>query len=290
MESNLTDDGDQVASVSCGKGQEINPEQLPVPREPEPEHHRLISEIKYLDIDELKPHTLNADIYGNGLDEELLENIRVNGVLQPLLATWEKVVLGGHQRLDCARKAGLLQVPVVFTDSTDEDDMAEVLLDSNRQRKKTPEQLAREIQEHARLERLKAAKRQATAAKGKRGGQSDPARSPGGIWEVREIVAEKVGVGIKKVDAALTTIKAIDEFEKAGEPQKAIEIKNALSRSMNAGKNKAVELMMPKRSCQAKGSSDGSEKEGSDPADYEGPDPGSIEVDAEAAGSIYRCG
>jgi hypothetical protein len=74
-------------------------------------------------------------------------SVRELGVLNPLLVTPEGLVISGHRRLDAARQARLGTVPVVvFTGS----DLAalRVLVESNRNRQKSNEQMARERAAH----------------------------------------------------------------------------------------------------------------------------------------------
>jgi ParB-like chromosome segregation protein Spo0J len=208
---------------------------------------RLISAIKYVAVGELKAHPDNTEIYGSTPDEELLENIKMNGIIQPLLVTWENVVLSGHRRLHCAMLAGLSQVPVVFTESTDTYDMLELLLDANVQRQKSDAVVAREIQLWMKIEAMKAKKRKATAMPGKCGGQLDPAKSPEGTGDARDAVARKLGIGAKKVDAAVAVMAKIDDLWQSGETAKADEVANVLeTQSINAAKKMVKELAPPK--------------------------------------------
>ncbi len=52
-------------------------------------------EIRLVQIEDLHPHQLNAEISGDTADEGLIESIKVNGVLQPLLATPHNLALPG---------------------------------------------------------------------------------------------------------------------------------------------------------------------------------------------------
>ena len=45
-------------------------------------------------LKDLKPHPLNAQIYGHEIDQ-LVESIKENGILQPLLIdTWDRIISG----------------------------------------------------------------------------------------------------------------------------------------------------------------------------------------------------
>ena len=98
-------------------------------------------------LDQLKPHPKNAEIYGDTADEDLWRSVREHGVLTPITVTAIGVVVSGHRRLVAARAAGLSEVPVTPFDSEDELDIIEALIESNRQRSKSNEQIGREAVE-----------------------------------------------------------------------------------------------------------------------------------------------
>jgi len=82
----------------------------------------------------LRPNANNPrqDVRGDrdGFDE-LVESIRVRGVLQPLIATTDGVILAGHRRFEAAKEAGLSSVPVRLFDSSDPNDEDIVCLIEN---------------------------------------------------------------------------------------------------------------------------------------------------------------
>src|SRR5262249_23190706 len=125
-------------------------------------------------IDDLQPHPLNAQVYGDeGPDPELVESIRQYGIIEPLQVC-ERVIISGHRRWRAAAKAGLREVPVYTlglasrleefgrpeTKLAEQLLLEQHLLESNRQRKKTTEQLAREAKELLRIETALASARQ----------------------------------------------------------------------------------------------------------------------------------
>lgn len=68
---------------------------------------------------------------------ELAESIRKHGILQPLLVTKRKrkyLLVCGHRRLAAARRAGLLKVPIVARELTD-DERLELMIVENVHRK-----------------------------------------------------------------------------------------------------------------------------------------------------------
>lgn len=95
-------------------------------------------------VNELRPHPENIKIYNDYADSDLIESVRSKGVINPLLITFDNRIINGHRRWDAAQKCGLLSVPVVEFPSHDELDILEALIESNRQRIKTNEQVGRE--------------------------------------------------------------------------------------------------------------------------------------------------
>lgn len=102
--------------------------------------------ICYRKPSELKPHPLNQAIYGDGdADpiEDLVESLRRQGILTPLLIAPDGTILSGHRRWRAARIVGLDALPCQVVDAPPE--VAELLiLESNQQRRKTFSQLMRE--------------------------------------------------------------------------------------------------------------------------------------------------
>ncbi|MBF7082407.1 ParB N-terminal domain-containing protein [Desulfallas sp. Bu1-1] len=84
----------------------------------------------------LKPHPKNKEYYPDTLPEnlwnELVRDIRENGVINPLIITPDYTVLAGHLRLEAAQQAGLTHVPVVIRDvDPDSDEAVELFIKDN---------------------------------------------------------------------------------------------------------------------------------------------------------------
>lgn len=71
-------------------------------------------------INLLKPHPKNKEFFPDALPEnlwrEMVEDIRENGIINPLIVAPDYTVLAGHLRLEAAKEAGLTHVPVVIRD------------------------------------------------------------------------------------------------------------------------------------------------------------------------------
>ena len=72
-------------------------------------------------IDDLRPDSANPRRISAGQAEALTRSLEQFGFVQPLLARREDdTVIGGHQRLDAARRLGYKTVPVTYLDVTRE--------------------------------------------------------------------------------------------------------------------------------------------------------------------------
>jgi ParB family transcriptional regulator, chromosome partitioning protein len=100
---------------------------------------------------QLKPNWFSLSIYGEPAAEidDLLPSIRENGILVPLVvvpnreqASWE--VISGHRRLACAQALGMTEVPCEVRHRLDDTAQRQIILEYNRQRRKTFSQLMRE--------------------------------------------------------------------------------------------------------------------------------------------------
>ena len=80
-------------------------------------------EFSYHKIEDLHPHPLNAQIYGEeSLDHDLVESIKTNGMLQPILfarmsfndgGSYENYIVSGHRRWLAAKKLAWEKVPTI---------------------------------------------------------------------------------------------------------------------------------------------------------------------------------
>jgi hypothetical protein len=62
----------------------------------------------------LRPHPLNAEIYGDSApDVALVESIRQHGILNPIVINAQKEILSGTRRWLAAKELGLKSVPVI---------------------------------------------------------------------------------------------------------------------------------------------------------------------------------
>ncbi|MEY2428872.1 MAG: ParB family transcriptional regulator, chromosome partitioning protein [Verrucomicrobiota bacterium] len=175
---------------------------------------------------ELTNHPINADIYNDAADAELIASVKAHGVLNPILIDHKNRIISGHRRFDAACKAGLDEVPVEIFESNDELQIQEALIESNRQRVKSNEQIAREAARLFQIEKEKAKIRQSQANTKIK---DVPAISPGDSGDTRAIVAKKLGVGAKKVDQAVAVVAALEELKRNGDHKEAEVLREALN-------------------------------------------------------------
>lgn len=210
----------------------------------------------YRAVSELRPHPENVNIYGDSADGDLVISVKEKGVINPLLITWDNRVINGHRRLDAARRAGLKEVPFVEFPSRDELDILEALVESNRQRAKTNEQIGREARvllsiEQERLAREKAQRiseiRSQSAEDISDGldigdNHSDLQAGENTLTEVsvpeqkprRDSyvnVGDKVGRGSSFVHQTVRVVDAIDQLEERGRTLEAQQLRTTLNQS-----------------------------------------------------------
>jgi DNA (cytosine-5)-methyltransferase 1 len=109
-------------------------------------------------VNELKPHPLNEKVYGSPKpDKKLIESIEKVGILQPIVIDQNKQILAGHRRWEACttiaerRPNKDFRIPATIFSGSDFQ-AEQLIIESNRQRVKTPEQKAREFKELRRIE------------------------------------------------------------------------------------------------------------------------------------------
>jgi protein gp37/ParB-like chromosome segregation protein Spo0J len=179
--------------------------------------------------EELAPHPENVKIYGDLADSELVESVKQKGILNPLLVTYDNRIISGHRRWDAAKVAGLDFVPVVVFGSNDELDILEALIESNRQRTKTPEQIGREYST------LKRIYNERESRQGKRADLDNSEKfhrtSVNVFTEVRPTrkAAESLGVSHVYAHKAEQVVSTIDELSNSGREDEAKQLRQTLN-------------------------------------------------------------
>jgi ParB-like chromosome segregation protein Spo0J len=192
---------------------------------------------QHLPLGKIIDHPINHAIYADNFDDDLVESVRVNGILSPITVCRHPggsfVCLSGHRRRQAAKLAGLTNIPaMVVRDDVPEYLQVIMVIESNRQRDKTPEQKTRETTELAKA-RFFAAKTRMKAGKKQ---ESDPGKhvSQGRDESARALAqaAKETGLGSRPTaEKAIKVVQKIDELTAAGETDKAEQLREVLNTS-----------------------------------------------------------
>ncbi|MCK9577035.1 MAG: ParB N-terminal domain-containing protein [Clostridia bacterium] len=194
----------------------------------------VVSSGKDYNPNELKPNSLNVEIYGDELvDKDLMESLKRNGQIESVIIKEDKTIVSGHRRWLALKTMGIDKVRCEVRSFTDITEEQEVLIECNRQRKKTASQIYNEVKVLEKIEKDKAAKRQIILAGSRHGGKTDlPINLSEGIGkkgDSRSILAKKIGVP----ETRLETIMEVGKLAETGEPKTA-------RKSVNINKTKSI--------------------------------------------------
>lgn len=150
--------------------------------------------------------------------------------------------LSGHRRRQAAKLAGLTEVPcLMYREDLPEWQQVLIIVESNRQREKTTEMLARETEALAKAKEQQAAARKKA---GKKVADDLPKNFTEGSAEAGEaldLAAKQTGIGSRPTaKKAIEVVAKIDELEAAGETEAAEELREVLNeKSVSAAHRKA---------------------------------------------------
>jgi ParB-like chromosome segregation protein Spo0J len=190
-----------------------------------------------LRLNQIIDHPINHAIYQDNFDDDMVESVRVNGVLNPITVCKHPggsfVCLSGHRRRQAAKLAGLTEVPaMVIRDDVPEYLQVIMVIESNRQRDKTPEQKTRETTELAKARSIEAKARQKA---GKSSGDNLRKNFSGGDDDSKRALAQaakETGLGSRPTaEKAIKVVEKIDELTAAGETVKAEQLREVLNTS-----------------------------------------------------------
>jgi N6-adenosine-specific RNA methylase IME4 len=198
-----------------------------------------------INIDDLKAHELNSQIYGDSEPEQgLLESIKKHGILEPIVINKEFIIISGHRRWNTAKKIGLTEVPYRIEYYKDFLDEQEKLIEYNKQREKTFTQKMAEADKLKEIESERAKERQGTRSDikimlpecskgqtrekiGQKIGMSGSTYERGNkVWEAAKEGNEKAKKLIEEIDKGKITINAA--FKTIRQEEKHNEIKENL--------------------------------------------------------------
>lgn len=199
----------------------------------------------------LKPHPLNEKIYGNEIDHEVLESIRTTGIITPLTVAALGVIVSGHQRWLAAIELDLNEMPIIHDqDLKDEKQIQRQVIESNRQRVKTPEQIGNEIAAIQEIEakaacgpmsKISKSTQSAQPTSGERTVRSpvtDEAKQEGSVKPPLAKAASVVGVSIDDAKRAKVVAEEIKKAESNGDTERAADIRS--EKTVGAAHRKAT--------------------------------------------------
>lgn len=186
--------------------------------------HRMDAVVQ-MDPRVLKNHTLNIELYGEDLPENLLASIEKHDIREPLLVCrstnpeMDNVIVSGRRRRIAAIKLGKKLVPCQEWKCEDEDELKEELIIRNVRAELTVEQRARMAAKLLEIEQRRAAARAASGTK------TDPDEKGRAI----DKAAGQVGMKRATATKAIQTVVVADELKAEGMSEQAAEIINTLN-------------------------------------------------------------
>src|ERR1051325_4368044 len=88
--------------------------------------------------DSLKLHPTNSRVYGTTKYDHLKESIAKKGIYEPILITKDDLIINGGRRWMVARLLKMEDVPVTVFSSSDDLDIKEAVVHTNKVREKDP--------------------------------------------------------------------------------------------------------------------------------------------------------
>ena len=193
--------------------------------------------IQHVRLDKLTPHPLNVKLYGSAKpDQKLIDSIRMFGIIEPLIVTQRGQIISGHSRWQAAKiicaEDGKSEKTVYlmtmrpdhspndawYTDEAREEEehdnpllLEKFLIESNRQRVKTPSQKSREFTE---LKRIESALAKIRMDAGKK---ADPTKifTEGTAGEAAVKAAKVVGMSRPTAEKLEKVVAAADRGDKS---------------------------------------------------------------------------
>lgn len=90
--------------------------------------------MQVMKVDELIPHKMNSYFFDDITGEPwmaFLQSIETSGVIEPIIATQDKVIVSGHQRIRACKKLGINEVAVEIRRFESDDEVLKQLIETN---------------------------------------------------------------------------------------------------------------------------------------------------------------
>ena len=209
---------------------------------------------RLIDVNKLKPHPRNAEIYGEESISDLMIQIEAyGGIADPLKIKEDFTIISGHRRWQAARELGMTEVPCQIVSYTSEEEELAALVMLNYHRAKTNEQRAREgmvlelaLKAEGMERKLKALKQNQTdrdpgsltVESEETGDPSNDVGEGGKKGRTRDLVADAVNISSgKNFDRMKKVIVAADKLKAEGKPDDATFLLQILDRSVKPASN-----------------------------------------------------
>lgn len=141
-----------------------------------------------MNIDKLKASEFSQSIYSHEASADLIESIKLNGLLQPIWATEDGLIISGHRRVNACKVLGMIEIPVEIREYSDS-----LVIEANRYREKTWKEKLREAEELERILKPKAEQNLSLAGeRGKPFQKSDKVSNIQPVHVIKE-VASSIG-------------------------------------------------------------------------------------------------
>lgn len=190
---------------------------------------------------QLRPHPENVKIYNDHADPDLVASVQAKGIINPLLITFDDRIINGHRRFDAAKQLGLFDVPVIVFPSHDELDILEALIESNRQRTKTNEQVGREASLLLEIEGKRAEQRKLANLRNVSVEVELVPDRETTTGQARDIVGAKLGYSGRHVEQAATVVRTIDTLQQSGNKREAEQLRTTLNQNVKKAYSAAQE-------------------------------------------------
>ena len=165
----------------------------------------------------LTDHPLHQKIYGDYVSQDLIDSVKADGILTPILITDEGVVISGRCRRLAAVAAQLDHVPCSVLDRKySAAEIEQLLIASNIQRVKTASQVAFEADALLEIQKAINKERQANGEKTER---------------ARDTVGEIMGISGRSVANYAGAARKIHETEAAGNFEAGVRLRETLDKS-----------------------------------------------------------
>jgi ParB-like chromosome segregation protein Spo0J/N6-adenosine-specific RNA methylase IME4 len=148
LDEKVTDEGVQ----NNRKENKMTPDERDTEQEDDKKLHD--SRLRHINPNKLKPHPKNKEIYDSEtVDDDLVDSIRKNKQLEPIILDQNKKIISGHRRWRAIQKIkeeklteedANIEAICVFRYFSDDLEREEAIVESNRQREKSPLEIYKE--------------------------------------------------------------------------------------------------------------------------------------------------